>query len=84
MSDETMLRRLLADLKGRVAPDVAAEVIEELDAGEPVVAVEWLCDALFEDAVPLTSEEVDTLAACAASLGSTRYTAEELRELSRL
>lgn len=82
MNYETVLRRLLAELAGRVGEDVVMGVLEELDAGEPTVAVEWLCDALFEDDVVLTSEEADVLIDCLAATGSTRYTGDELRELS--
>lgn len=75
------LRRLLTLLKDRIDATITESVLEELDAGEPTVAVEWLCDALFEDEVSITASEAQLLISCLEMARSDRYKPEELRGL---
>lgn len=75
------LRRLLTSLEARIDAAITESVLEELDAGEPTVAVEWLCDALFEDDVSITASEAHLLASCLEMARSDRYELEDLRGL---
>lgn len=77
------LRRLLASLEARIDAAVTESVLEELDAGEPTIAVEWLCDPLFEDDVSITASEAQLLASCLEMAISDRYEPEEPRSLVR-
>lgn len=77
------LGRLLASLEARIDTAITESVLEELETGEPTVAVEWLCDALFEDEVSITASEADLLVSCLEMARSDRYEPEELRSLVR-
>lgn len=77
----TRAHQLLTMLAPRLSPTVVSEVVEYMEADEPAVAVEWLCDALFEIDASLQPSEADALLDWCRWAGSTRYTAAELSDL---
>ncbi|MEV6671810.1 MafI family immunity protein [Streptomyces sp. NPDC051162] len=81
MTEEQMLR----DLAGLLASHVSAGIVEDfmsyLDAGEPVVGFEVLCDALLDEEEPLTATEGARIRALGNLMGVTRASFRDIDEL---
>ncbi|NLS91362.1 MAG: MafI family immunity protein [Planctomycetaceae bacterium] len=67
----------------RIDPQVISDAVEYADFSECRLAIEMLCDQLFEYDVPITSEEFQQLQQLATETGSDAERIEALRPLVR-
>lgn len=75
------LRVLAAMLAKRVPHDVVDELLVHVEAGEPEVGLEQLCDTLSDEEVPLTSHEAALIRTVGTALGITRPSFRDIDEL---
>jgi hypothetical protein len=75
------LRKLAAMLTQHVSVALVDDFVGFLDAGEPDVGLEFLCDALFDQEIPLSRAEVDLIRAEGLQMGVTRASVLRISEL---
>jgi hypothetical protein len=66
------LQALAALLVAYVPEEILAEFEDYVNAGEPKVGIEALCDALYDAGVPLRPKDVVAIQAAGRQLGVTR------------
>jgi hypothetical protein len=81
MTEEQTLRELAGLLAGHVPAEIVEDFVSYLDAGEPVVGLEILCDVLFDEEEPLTPAEVALIRVTGDSMGVTRPSFRDIGEL---
>jgi hypothetical protein len=68
-------------LAGRVPAEILDEFLDYVHVGEPKLAVEALCDALYDAEIPLLSADVEAIQAAGVELGITRRSLSCIAEL---
>lgn len=81
MTLDQMLRELAGLLASHVSADIVEDFMSYLDAGEPVVGFEILCDALLDEEEPVTSTEGARIRALGELVGVTRASFRDIDEL---
>ncbi|NVB36391.1 MafI family immunity protein [Pseudenhygromyxa sp. WMMC2535] len=80
---EAEVRAVGALFDGRLNADVLSDALSYVGFGECRLAVETLCDQLYEYGVEVTREEVATLKALLAKLGGEAQHAAVLGKLAK-
>jgi hypothetical protein len=75
------LRELADLLVGRVPDAIVEEFNDYIQAGEPKIGIEALCDALYDGHVPLQPDEAAAIRASGHELGVRRRSFQLIDEL---